>query len=995
MCSCGNDVLLDYIKKSYKKLKGWIYLDKTQLPLVKKVVEYESKNNYDLETSFRYLADNLVDDNKWNIFSEKIIDSIDVLVYPKQIIDNNPNEVISNFESNCLKLGKVQYFISLAVEGHILSMIWLLTVGYYLDSKCISKCAYGNRLIEFDKEKIVNNSPYIFKTYFSQYNLWRDSGIRQAKENLSNKDDIYIVLLDFKSFYYSIDIEKNWFENILSDDFKKNNTCNIDFKIIEKIHNFIFKILKNYSNKVHSINNQIKVENNIDLAKRIFLPIGFIPSNILSNYYLKELDELILKKIKPVFYGRYVDDIIIVDKISHNKEIQEIINKEDKKNIINCVIGKDIVRDNIIKSEILHCGGNPVIEFQTQKVQLFCLNHKMPFTVLDSFVKQVDKSTSEFRFLPDLDDMLNRNDYSEIYNLVYKDTPNKFKFASNINLDKFSLSKFLGKYRKIGSLIDDSKEERLIKDLINLLDNKTLIENYTLWERLLQIMVVDNYFDKYFDLVAKIINSIEIYEKDNGFADNISNALWLVLESSIYRTISLCRGDNVRQIIENINSFNDFIKLDYDEIHKYCHCRMINNYILPLPIDFFINFDNEKNINLTKFEDVFDLVSNIKNCYDDNYVYYPYILRPQDIAFALFCFNIYKVNINSEEKQYNQIYEIYKKKNGFEHSNIEESINIKPLTHYDIVDIKSSKQDKFKIAIANTILDDKNLKNSILGTPNRSIIRYDQLSHIVRIALKEKADLLIFPESYLPLEWLPVISRICANNQLSIITGIEHISCPSIKKMAPKTKILNMTSIILPYKEGEYKYSYVTFHLKKHYSPEEKNIIKGYRCEYLENSNKYKLFHWKDLWFSVYCCFDLASLKDRSLFLSIADMIVAVEWNKDLYYFNSIIESLSRDLHCYCIQVNSSNYGDSRIVQPTHKISSDIIRTKGGINSTALIGEINIKSLRDFQMKEYNLQKEDDSFKPTPPDFKTEYIIAKQNNCLLDILEKNDLETNN
>ena len=108
----------------------------------------------------------------------------------------------------------------------------------------------------------------------------------------------------------------------------------------------------------------------------------------------------------------------------------------------------------------------------------------------------------------------------------------------------------------------------------------------------------------------------------------------------------------------------------------------------------------------------------------------------------------------------------------------------------------------------------------------------------------------------------------------------------------------------------------------------------------------------------------------------------AIEWNKDIHYFSNIIESLSRDLHCYCIQVNSSDYGDSRIVKPARTEEKDIIQTKGGENSTVLIGEIDIKLLRDFQMKQGALQAQDKSFKTTPPDFDRMFVKKRQNGTL-------------
>lgn len=80
-----------------------------------------------------------------------------------------------------------------------------------------------------------------------------------------------------------------------------------------------------------------------------------------------------------------------------------------------------------------------------------------------------------------------------------------------------------------------------------------------------------------------------------------------------------------------------------------------------------------------------------------------------------------------------------------------------------------------------------------------------------------------------------------------------------------------------------------------------KEHFEGYRMTPMQG-REYQLLWWKDLWFSVYCCFGLASIIKRALFRSFADLTVAVERNKYTEYFSSIIESLCRDLHCYCIK---------------------------------------------------------------------------------------------
>ena len=120
-------------------------------------------------------------------------------------------------------------------------------------------------------------------------------------------------------------------------------------------------------------------------------------------------------------------------------------------------------------------------------------------------------------------------------------------------------------------------------------------------------------------------------------------------------------------------------------------------------------------------------------------------------------------------------------------------------------------------------------------------------------------------------------------------------------------------------------------------------------------------------------------------------MVVAVEWNSDVNYYSSIIESLCRDLHCYCIQANSSGPGDSRVLLPTKKELRDIITAKGGKHPCILSADVDIDKLRNFQRLGDSLQHEYKDFKPTPPGFNRDVVEAKRNGLLfeqIDILWK-------
>ena len=112
---------------------------------------------------------------------------------------------------------------------------------------------------------------------------------------------------------------------------------------------------------------------------------------------------------------------------------------------------------------------------------------------------------------------------------------------------------------------------------------------------------------------------------------------------------------------------------------------------------------------------------------------------------------------------------------------------------------------------------------------------------------------------------------------------------------------------------------------------------------------------------------------------------MAVEWNKDISYFSSIIESMCRDLHCYCIQANSSGPGDSRVLRPTKSEKRDIVKTKGGKNPCILAADIDIEKLRSFQRLGPDLQRNGD-FKATPPDYNADFLQHRRAGTLFQAL---------
>jgi len=244
------------------------------------------------------------------------------------------------------------------------------------------------------------------------------------------------------------------------------------------------------------------------------------------------------------------------------------------------------------------------------------------------------------------------------------------------------------------------------------------------------------------------------------------------------------------------------------------------------------------------------------------------------------------------------------------------------------------------------------------------IFKEKRLRHIKLLnqAEEEKVDLLISPETCVPIDWLYSYSDEGRRKNRAFIFGLEHFTF--------KDYCFNLSICILPFEQGKVRDSLIIPRLKNHYSPGETKEILTYGKQIPKlKTHFYHLINWRGIQFTLYNCFELADILHRSIFKSDIDIMFAIEYNKDVNYFSNIAESVTRDLHCYFVQANTSDYGDSRVIEPRETARMNPVRVKGGQNNVVLKYNISIKELRKFQSKRLPYQLDDKSFKTTPPDF--------------------------
>lgn len=404
------------IEKAYLRLKrAFYYENNISLHLKMQLAEFEyDKEFLNKDIRNKYFEDFAKRINK-NKIDENFLKEISNITYKKvikklennsdknfyEILENNYNLIKDNIEDkekllNILKeenktLNKISYnyFIDCSIELHIISVLWIMKFGYELESELDRNnnvYSYGYRL-DIKKEKInAINTEFnekireksIFKRYYEQYQKWKYNGIKEVEHIREKNENVAILNLDLKRFYYYVDRKK-----------LKEKIRSINEKILESnLTKIIFQINEEYAKKLI-----VEIESNkefIGITRKNIIPIGIYSSAILANIYLKELDDFILDETSPNYYGRYVDDIFLV------YEEYNLENLKNEKNYIVKKLGK-IIKDN---KNIFSFIKDKSIIFNFDKMKLLILEKDKGKSKILELEESILEKASTFAFLP-------------------------------------------------------------------------------------------------------------------------------------------------------------------------------------------------------------------------------------------------------------------------------------------------------------------------------------------------------------------------------------------------------------------------------------------------------------------------------------------------------------------------------------------------------------------------------------------------------------------
>ena len=964
---------------SYRKYKSNVFYSKNLQYQRSIIADFESKRN-NVEVVFKKIYDALVSNDAG--FFKPIINKIDFKLFNKNVVERNlpkDDRYISNIGADKkVSIEKFNFFISAPIEIFIIDSLWssIVAGAYYKHNHGVPEYIFGNKVhSNLFKE---NSSPYIedrisfkslhfYERYYPQYLAWKNEAINEVENQYDSNNDCYILTLDFTSFYYSVSLDfGSLFNQLVISDKDYNNFA--------FLHNIVREVYKKYSLLVSKYFSEVGKDQTI-------IPIGLLSSGLIANIYLKNFDEKASNIKGLVHYGRYVDDTIFVIK-------KESLNTEEKENsnLANIIL-ESLFKDVFVKEEkMFRVIGENKLSIKEDTIKLIYFDSKYPRDLIDK-LKSTELPASEANLYPDISDDFK----SAVSNIFEESISLKVRDADTIKIDSKKLMTSIQGYLfgRIGKSSDvESKKEsteldkvkkNFEKNIDSSISGSVLLDLKDNWFKLMFFEnVVFETREKFSEKILKTINELTFSQDE---IEKLKTNGYLNIERLIKRfKSSLVEVHNIaKDSVAAITNVQRSGSLSY----KLRNCNMIDYSLINLPLINYYNINMTKNVNyftydLREFQKV--------NINDFSLDEFKIKFSPSFIHFNQFEFlQLYlRREVINKHNTFVDMYEEYKKKVFVRFSDAEALLpkisfdqrgknSVYTLISIDVDSSDAVNPNDTYIGLANIDMSKheltKTVKRGKKATTYLSLSHYGDLkfkkdlirllrenTHLEERSYQKKTNtneevsysiignkFLIFPETFLEYEWLPIVEKYSRKTKTVVVTGIKYFVVGN--------RVYNFQATIIPYTiSNKYTSTVILLREKNDYAPFEKEIV---------HNNGYKTFDSPEplyflislpsgIKFAPFICYELTDIYARSLFKNSVDFIVACEFNQDIIYFSNVIESTSRELFAFVAQVNSSNYGDTKIVAPYHEKDKTLISISGGLKTSVHKGKINISNLRTF-----------------------------------------------
>lgn len=603
------------------------------------------------------------------------------------------------------------------------------------------------------------------------------------------------------------------------------------------------------------------------------------------------------------------------------------------------------------------------IAIQQEKINCFFFEKDAANILIEVAEKQIRENSSEANLLPEFDIIKNNfNDIAYFFNSIGGST--KIRDIGILQSNNYAASKSVTSMKQLLkntyiSPDDRKKIEEFIRDLLEFYKGSSSVEFMGSWtsvfELILQLKVLsgdkrkrDPLAQEFFynikncidhELSFDFLDPKEIYAKKKS---TVLKRLRKNLRERLRTSISMALALDYRWKTSTSNQDSNI-----ELARKFRKSNIFNHNLVSFPLLNYLPFEQISTCSFLEIQqdpwNNFDSFTLSK----ERLFWTPRFIHLDELSIYYFMQSTQDIhknfsgtrNIKKIWMRYTQINNVVRFANESvaEQSSINSSDDNIELIHVTVPSISLS---KYYVGLANTQVSEADALQSLIFPAHKMCIKdKEQLFRMANTAVKEGANFITFPEFFIPIIWLKDLTRFAQKNNITVIAGLRYIR--------NTIRAFNYTVIIQPCNNNGFWNVVQLFREKNFYAPEEKDCLYklGYR---VSNPQKpiYYIVHSNGMHYSTILCFEFTDIYSRACLKSKIDTLFVPQLNKDTNYFSSIVESTSRDLHCFIVQANTSKYGDSRITAPYDTIHRNIVQIKGGINDLVIIGELELDKVR-------------------------------------------------
>jgi hypothetical protein len=909
------------------------------------------------------------------------------------------------------------------INFHILSSLWIDKVGKYLE-KNVSENSYGCRLKNNNTKQIEENGFEIqtsknrlghFRAYLNDYQKWQTNGIEAISKSLDEGKKVLAVTTDLKKFYHRIDASF-----IQSSDFLDQLDEPIILDEYRDLTNILINAISAWSKNAY---NDSIVPPDFKYSEHCGVPMGLGASKIIANLLLIYLDKEIKNQIKPIYYGRYVDDIFLViedgadiktqtdfwnflfNRIPSFKDISDINFRIKRSSFNYGYIPKGIVL-NVPYSK------SSLLEFSSDKGKYFFLEGSSGSSFLSALKDSLEENSSEWKLPPDTEhDIESYTEEVAKASSNYQESANGLRKSDGLSVQRLKFILYLTRLEKAVKYLPKSTWYKPVNDFFQLsIDYLLTPESFAVYTkyfpRIVSLAIKSGEYDFSIKLVEEIKKSFDFLKKgliDNNVENNLSICLDIALEYEIdiiYEGICASINPNENTANKKLRNLIQLVKSDALGESTLENAKMLfHSDLHQIPYkEAFLDPDRHSRINynyhsLDYFEELFindELLPNYeafsrfsslmieKQNIDDNIKnnFKPFAFYFYTRPFNLLELSLLIKNWNYEEgdfSSYCKLFDISVDDNFNNNCNPSKNLS-NPKKEFYTVSLDSTNKDINRV-IAFTSLETKEGSwVSVVrdGGDEPDATRYTRILDLTKqiILCKKKIDYVVFPELSIPRKLLLYISEVFRKKNISLIAGIEYKNTP--KPVGWPDSINGIVSnqliyiLCIPAKFGIQQIAIIQEKIIPAQKEEAELFNVGGKILQASNQSKYLINH-GNFWFSGLICNDLLDINNRGYLRGLIDALIVVEWNPDTETYDSLVTSSANDLHTFIVQVNNRKYGDTRLRGPYKEhYQRDRVRVRGGELDYFVISTLEVEELRKFQRNHRSPEK---PFKPVPTGF--------------------------